>query len=232
MRSVEQIQPPAGEPTGHSAQYQTIARALGNALGAMENTIDEYSKTPGWTEVNVGIQLEAHCVTITLLSAALCESVANTVLATFLSPSAFAKAECCPTVEKWTKRIPEAIGHLNTIPAGTIADLKMLVKARNAVVHPKAQILGADTADGSPEILHEGTPEEWAVLNPAAARRFAALCIELAGYLPDEVDAKVLRISRNVQDHWLLKALERGARRQVASPVTPPQNNSANSKPT
>jgi hypothetical protein len=149
-----------------------------------------------------------------------------------LSPSWFGAIEGGRSVEKWKKWIPEATGKPGLIPEAMCTELELLFTTRNAVVHSKAKVFGSDTIDGTPEILHKGTPEKWDVLVPATARRFAALCIKLAGNLPEEVDAKVLHIIHGVRDHWLMKALDRGARRQSASPATPPPNNSANSKPT
>lgn len=221
MRSLNNPQLAANEPSGHTAQYITIARALGNALGAMEDTIDQYSKTPGWTEDNGGIQLEAHCVTITLLAAALCESVANTVLATLLTPSRFGAIEGSRTVDKWKKWIPEITAHQNQIPENLGLKLELLFATRNAIMHPKATIFGPEECEhNSSEILHKGTSEKWSVLDPKSVREFAALCGKLAACLPEETNAKVLHISTGVQDYWLIKALERGSRRQSTTFVS------------
>lgn len=223
-------------PSGHTAQYMTLARALGNALGVMEDTVDKYGEPHGGEKALVDIQLEAHCATVTLLSAALCESVANTILAMLLPPAWFGAIEGRRTVEKWKKWIPEVIAKPGLIPEPVCTKLELLFTTRNAVVHPKARVFRSETgADGVLEANGKKKSEKWDVLNPANARKFAALCIELADCLPDETDAKVLDISHGVRDYWLEKALGRAGQRRSSDPVaqTVPQssNNSANSNP-
>lgn len=169
--------PGAGFGGGHTGQYITLAEGLRQAAEAMEADW-AYLEKKGYTVSMASLRFEARCATIAVLAAALCECVANTVLATTLSAEEFAKAQSETMPRKWSHLVPRV---LNCVPpsSAVIEELWRLHQTRISIVHAKATIF----ADG--QTVHiQGTDPQWAHLTPEIAREFIALPLRLVEIIP------------------------------------------------
>jgi hypothetical protein len=169
--------PGPGFGAGHTGQYITLAEGLRQAAEAMEADL-AYLEKKGLTTSLASLRFEARCATITVLAAALCECMANTVLATVLAPADFQEVEKEQMPRKWSREVPKA---LNCAPPGdaAIRELRRLHQTRNSIVHSKATIF----SDG--ESVHiQGNDPQWIHLTPQAAREFIALPLRLAETIP------------------------------------------------
>lgn len=190
---------------GHSAQYTTLAEALRLAVETMEIEIAELARH-GLTVSAASLRLEARFVTVTLLSAALCESMANTILATVKTPTEFDEIERYPTVKKWTQLIPQALA-CNAPEARLQSELQLLFAVRNSIMHAKATIF----SDGE-NVAHPGNTSLWEHLNPEAARGFAKVPRDLISIVPDTAEGLVRMIGCSLNERqprphlWLYPA--------------------------
>ncbi|OIQ89110.1 hypothetical protein GALL_290150 [mine drainage metagenome] len=163
--------------TGHTAQYITLAEGLLQAIEALETDL-AYIEKAGLSNSSASLRLEARCATIAVLSAALCECVANTVLATVLAPPDFRKAEQAKMPRKWSHEIPRA---LNSPPpnAAIVQELQLLHEIRHTIVHSKATIFLPG------ETVHiQGNDPLWIHLTPEKARRFVTLPLRVSETIP------------------------------------------------
>lgn len=189
------------EPVGHTAQYHTLARALGLALQIAE---DELSRVEAnghglWA---ASLQIEARFVTIVTLSAALCESMGNTILATLLDPVAFKAIERKPPVEKWIVHIPRATATPKLIPSALSTELDELFDVRNSIMHPQATVFSKT------KTVHEGNSSKWNCLEqPTKVRSFASIPVRLADLFTHKLHSEIYAIAHGVRDHHLIKAL-------------------------
>src|SRR3954468_3216237 len=100
--------PGAGFGGGHTGQYITLAEGLRQAAEAMEADW-AYLAKKGFSVSIASLRFEARCATIAVLAAALCECVANTVLATTLSAEEFAEAQAENMPRKWSHLLPRVL---------------------------------------------------------------------------------------------------------------------------
>lgn len=176
--------PSPGFGAGHSAQYTTLAEALRLNVETMEAEIADLA-IRGFAPSAASLRMEARFVTVTLLAAALCESVANVILATVCSATAFEKLDRLRTVEKWTVEIPRHLGG----PSPSVElqqELELLFRVRNSIMHAKATIYSEGETIANP-----GNTEQWQHLAPGAARKFAALPLALVTIIPADADLLV-----------------------------------------
>ena len=169
--------PGPGFGEGHTGQYITLAEGLRQVAEAMEADM-AYLDKKGLTPSSASLRLEARCATIAVLSAALCECMANTVLASILNPEAFAEAQKEKMPRKWSRAIPTT---LNCAPPtdAVIQELWQLYEVRHSIVHSKATIF----ADGT-NVHIQGNDPQWSYLTPNAARRFITLPLRLSASIP------------------------------------------------
>ena len=176
--------PGPGFGAGHSAQYTTLAEALRLTVETMEAEIAELASR-GREPSDASLRLEARYVTITLLAAALCESVANVILATICEATTFGKLERKKTAQKWTIEIPQRLSGPG--PSGKLTkDLELLFDVRHSIMHAKATIY----ADGE-TVTNPGNTELWQQLAPDVVRRFAEVPLALVAIIPDTADTLV-----------------------------------------
>lgn len=169
--------PGPGFGAGHTGQYITLAEGLRQAAEAMEADW-AYLEKKGFSVSIASLRFEARCATIAVISAALCECIANTILASTLSAVAFAEAEKESMPRKWSHLVPRA---LSCAPpdGAAIQELWRLHQTRNSIVHAKATIF----TDG--ENLHiQGNDPQWIHLTPQIAREFIGLPLRLAETIP------------------------------------------------
>lgn len=169
--------PRAGLGGGHTGQYITLAEGLRQAAEAMEADW-AYLEKKGFSVSVASLRFEARCATIAVLAAALCECIANTVLATSLSAEEFADAQSETMPRKWSNLVPHV---LNCAPPGdaVIAELLRLHRTRNSIVHAKATVF----ANG--ETVHiQGNGPQWVHLTPEIAREFITLPLRLTETIP------------------------------------------------
>lgn len=169
--------PGAGFGGGHTGQYITLAEGLRQAAEAMEADW-AYLEKKGFSVSIASLRFEARCATIAVLAAALCECIANTVLATSLSAEEFVDAQAEKMPRKWSNLVPRV---LNCAPpdGAVIEELWRLHQTRNSIVHAKATVF----ADG--ETVHiQGNDPQWVHLTPEIAREFATLPLRLAETIP------------------------------------------------
>lgn len=169
--------PGAGFGGGHTGQYITLAEGLRQAAEAMEADL-AYLEKKGFSVSVASLRFEARCATIAVLAAALCECIANTVLATSLSAEEFADAQTEKMPRKWSNLVPRV---LNCAPpdGAVIEELWRLHQTRNSIVHAKATVF----ADG--ETVHmQGNESQWVHLTPEIARGFITLPLRLAETIP------------------------------------------------
>lgn len=169
--------PGPGFGGGHTAQYITLAESLRQAAEALEADM-AYLDKKGLTTSVAALRFEARCATITAVSAALCECIANTVLASILTPTEFEEAQKEKMPRKWSRTIPKA---LNGTPPNDrlIQELWLLYETRNSIVHSKASVF----SDG--ETTHiQGNDLQWVHLTPDVARKFTTLPLRVAETIP------------------------------------------------
>lgn len=177
MTETTNTSPGAGFGGGHTGQYITLAEGLRLAAEAMEADW-AYLEKKGSTVSIASLRFEARCATIAVLAAALCECIANTVLATSLSAEEFADTQAEKMPRKWSNLVPRV---LNCAPPGgaVVEELWRLHQTRNSIVHAKATVF----ADG--ETVHiQGNDPQWVHLTPEIARTFIALPLRLAETIP------------------------------------------------
>jgi len=211
--SVEGEKPPASaheQPQGHTMQYATLARALGYAQMLVEDDLAQLA-IEGLTISAASLRMEARFVTVTILSAALLESLANTILVTVLAPDEFAKIERKPSDTKWLAAIPSALGCEPFIPAPLEAELKSLFDVRNSIMHPKAKTFTGTTT------INAGNAEKWETLDTATVRAFASLPVRISELIPYTPHKTQFYFGHFLDDHWLRQAINR------ASPETTAQ---------
>jgi hypothetical protein len=169
--------PGPGFGAGHTGQYITLAEGLRQAAEAMEADL-AYLEKKGLTTSLASLRFEARCATITVLSAALCECMANTVLASVLTPTEFEEAQKEKMPRKWSRVIPKTF-NCAPLSDAVIQELWQLYETRNSIVHSKATIF----ADG--ENVHiQGNDPQWVHLTPDAARKFITLPLRLSETIP------------------------------------------------
>lgn len=185
--------PHLGSYSGHTAQYMTLAMALRNSIEAMELDVARLERKQLAISA-ASLTIEAHCATITVLSAALCENVANTILATLMDSNAFLESEKIPMPKKWSQTIPEL---LNCSPPDPklLRELGLLHQVRTSIVHAKATIYS------SGDIVHiEGNDSRWVHLTPEIARSFSRLPLSLVNAVPLTVDYLLLGIGSTLRE--------------------------------
>lgn len=177
MSSQNTKTPGPGFGAGHTAQYVTLAEGLRQSAEAMEADM-AYLDKKGRTIASASLRIEARCATITILSAALCECMANTVLASVLTPADFEKAQKENMPRKWSREIPAALKCAP--PSGDVVqELWQVYETRNSIVHSKATIF----SDG--ERVHiQGNDTQWIHLTPHVARKFIALPLRVSESIP------------------------------------------------
>lgn len=185
--------PGAGFGAGHTGQYITLAEALRQSVEAMEEDL-VYLNQRGLTVSAALLRMEARAVTVTLLAAAICESAANTILASALSAAAFDAIEFESTVRKWTRRIPDALP-CPPPPPPAEAQLRQLFDVRNAIMHAKATVF----ADGE-TVKHAGNSAQWVHLNPETSRHFARVPLQLTDIIPVTADLMIRSIGISLRE--------------------------------
>lgn len=187
--------PPGPEfGAGHTAQYITLAEGLRQAAEAIEADL-AYLEKKGLSHSVASLRLEARCATITVLSAALCECVANTVLASVCTPAEFAAVEKSVRMpRKWTHEIPRVLNCLP--PSDSVArELWHLHETRNSIVHTKATIFS------SGDTVHiQGNDPQWDHLTPEVARSFVTLPLRAAATIPDSADFLLQAMVSSLQE--------------------------------
>lgn len=169
--------PGPGFGAGHTGQYITLAEGLRQAAEALEADL-AYLEKNGLSISLASLRFEARCATITVLSAALCECMANTVLASVLTSIEFDDAQKEKMPRKWSRVIPKT---LNCAPPSdaVIQELWQLYETRNSIVHSKATIF----TDGE-NVQIQGNDPQWIYLTPDAARKFITLPLRVSETIP------------------------------------------------
>jgi hypothetical protein len=201
----------AGEqtPTGHTAQYETLARALGYAAGLMEDDLEELTER-GYTVSAADFRLEARFVTVTVLAVAMTESLANTILALatnghYKDP----KGRRPKLVARWQSVIPERIGCAPFLSAALAKDLTLLGAVRNSITHSNPRLFSGDT------VIADGNSAWWDHLDADTVRMFVRLPLELLASVP-QTSQYVWPLAAN--DYWLQQAISRGKGEAMHSP--------------
>lgn len=189
------------EPTGHTAQYITLARALGLALQIAEDELTKI-EAKGHGLWAAGTQIEARFVTIIVLAAAVCESLANTLLAANLAPPELKRADKQPTYTKWEKEVPKALDVPPFVSPQLMDDLRTLFRVRNSIMHPKPEVFAQDRTT-----IHAGTAHIWDQLaDPSFVRRLASVPVRLSEAVPFS-NLHAFAIADGVQEFVLMRAL-------------------------
>lgn len=190
--------------TGHTAQYQTLARALGYAAGLMEDDLEELADV-GLDERAARLRMEARFVTITLLAAAMAECLANTVLALASDGTHPAlKDKRSRPLKRWMDEIPHALGCAPFLTEGLKRDLELLIDVRNAITHANPELFTSEN-----EIVATGNAERWSKLTRENVRMFVGLPLRLIAVVP-QGDHLHWPIEFLANDHWLAIAIARG----------------------
>jgi len=162
---------------GHTAQYITLAEGLRQIVEAMEVEL-AYLEKKGNSLGIASLRIEARCATVAVLSAALCECVANTVLAGTLTKAAFKDVVGESMPQKWNEIIPEVLGCPAPDPE-TMRLLRTLQTTRNSIVHAKATVF-----DEKEAVHIQGNDGQWINLTPEMVRKFQQLPLRLAENIP------------------------------------------------
>jgi hypothetical protein len=194
MSSRKTKPPGLGFGEGHVATYTTLAEGLRQAAEAREVDI-AYLEKKGLPISANALRIEARCATITLLSAAVCECAANTILATVLSEIAFVELEKerPPMPRKWSHSVPEALKCTPPTDA-LMQELWLLYRTRDSVVHSKPTVF----SDGE-NVRVQGNDSQWVHLTPEAVRKFVTLPIRVAQTIPESAEPLIQAIG------WSLK---------------------------
>lgn len=190
--------------TGHTAQYQTLARALGYAAGLMEDDLEEAADV-GSDERCAGLRMEARFVTVTLLAAAMAECLANTVLALATNgahPSL--KARKAQPLRRWEEEIPAALGCAPFLTGQLKRDLRLLIDVRNSITHANPQLFTHDQT-----VVSDGNADWWSKLDRVNVRMFAGLPLRLLAAVP-RGDHFHWPLEAFANDYWLAQAVKRG----------------------
>jgi len=193
MTSQNTKPPGPGFGEGHTGQYITLAESLRQAAEAMEADMAYLDKN-GLTTSSASLRIEGRCATITVLSAALCECVANTVLASCSPPAEFEKAQRERMPRKWSHVIPAT---LNCAPPSdeVTRELWQLYETRNSIVHSKATVFSAG------EKVHiQGNDPQWIHLTPNAARKFVTLPLRVSTSIPSTAGLVYHSISSSLRE--------------------------------
>ena len=202
--------PVRASATGLTAQFQTLARALGAAAGIMEDDLEDLAER-GMSHGSATLWLESRYITVTMLSVALTEAVANAILAMALPPSAILKAQKKGLLYKWKTGIPDAIGCSPFLSGPMENALQALLKARHSVVHAKPRVYAGD------RVIHDGDADEWLALEPDNVRRFVELPLLLLSQVPRTANFS-FPIQVGAEDYWLHQAIARGKGTMGRSP--------------
>lgn len=194
---------PGAHVTGLTMQFQTLARALGAAAGIMEDDLEDLAER-GINHSAATLWLESRYVTVTILSAAVCEAVANTILLVALSPDVVKRALDRGLVSKWKFEISSAIDSASFLSETHESILKTLVRARNSIVHAKSQVYSGE------QVVHEGDAEEWRLLELTIVRKFVQLPPQLLAAVP-RTSKFNFPLESGLHDYWLEQAIQRGA---------------------
>lgn len=191
-------QPPDAVATGHTAQYSTLGRALGWALRSYQEVILAM-ETRGILEWGNSLNLEARRVTVVLLTAALCESIANTILSAKMTDSKWEKADHTPTVEKWTKLIPKTLELKNHSLSDELrADLEMLFVLRVSIVHAKPSLVVPE--ENKTRVIREGNGGLWDKLDHETVMRLSTVPVSLLDSLITDWNSPFYFIKASVQE--------------------------------
>lgn len=190
--------------TGHTAQYQTLARALGLAAGLMEDDIEELADV-GADERAASLRMDSRFVTVTLLAAALAECLANTVLALATDGTHEAlKGKQSRPLKRWTDDIPKALGCPSFLTDELRRDLQVLIDARNAITHANPELFTSEN-----EIVAPGNASRWSHLTRENVRMFVGLPLRLIAVVP-RGDRLHWPVAVFANDPWLAQAIARG----------------------
>jgi hypothetical protein len=189
-------------PTGHSAQYLTLARALGYAAGYMEDDIEELADV-GQDVSAASLRMEARFVTVTLLAAAMAQSLANTIIAMAANEDAPQPGRWPTLFELWKERIPSAIGCAPFLTATLASDLTRLSDIRNSITHATPRLYAGDS------VISDGNASRWEQLDTRTVRMFVRLPLRLLAAVP-RADRYSLPLEAFADDYWLNAAIARG----------------------
>lgn len=195
---------------GLSAQFQTVARALGGAAGIMEDDLEDLAER-GLDHSSATLWLESRYITVTLLSAALAEAIANAILSMALQPSEIGKAIEERLFQKWKTGISRAIGSETFLSGPLENELLTLVRTRNSIVHAKPRVFSGDNA------IHDGNADDWGVLTPERVRQFVELPLLLLANVPRTPKFN-FPIQSFAADYWLQQAIQRSKSAPGMSP--------------
>lgn len=192
------------QATGHTAQYQTLARALGYSAGLMEDDFEELADV-GANDGAASHRLEARFVTVTLLAAAMAECLANTVLALATDGAHPAlKTKKAQPLRRWEEEIPATLGCAPFLTGQLKCDLKLLLDVRNSITHANPQLFTHEQ-----EIVADGNAAWWLKLDRANVRMFVGLPLRLIAAVP-RGDQFHWPLEAFADDYWLDQALKRG----------------------
>lgn len=189
-------------PTGHSAQYLTLARALGYAAGMMEDDIEELADG-GYDVHAASMRMEARFVTVTLLASAMTESLAHTIIAMATVRDASKQNKRTRLFDLWNEAIAAAIGCSPFLTGKLSSDLRKLCDIRNSITHANPRLFTGD------QVISDGNTKRWEQLDTEIVRMFVGLPLRLLAAVPR---AKKYQIPLEVfaADYWLNQAIARG----------------------
>lgn len=160
--------PGPGFGAGHTNQCGTLAEGLRQVSEALELDLAALEREGFGPEV-ASRRLEARLATVVVLAAAVCECMANTILAANMPEEEFANIERIEMPRKWSHEIARL---LRCAPpdTSTIGMLWELLRMRNSIVHPEATIF----SDGE-TVRVEGNVKDWNSLSEERVRKYARL---------------------------------------------------------
>ncbi len=151
-----------GENTslGHTGEYDTIARALVIAFREYKHD-NEDMKARGLFPWAASTHWEARMITVVLLTAALCEALANTILNHAMTDPEWKKADHEPTPFKWKVLIPQKLNVLSgNLPQELATLLDKIFVLRISIVHAKPTLLGQPEGK-SLNVIRQGNGKPW-----------------------------------------------------------------------